>query len=102
MTDLTVAQTILAQLGGSRFKAMTGANSFTGSADTLSFRVPKAAKGIKAVIVKLLPSDTYEVRFLGQRRAPTFEVFDVAKHDDVYCDQLQAVFTAETGLDTHL
>jgi hypothetical protein len=39
MTDMTVARTILDQLGGARFVAMTGAREFVGSADSLTFKV---------------------------------------------------------------
>ena len=101
--DQTVAKTILAQLGGSRFVAMTGASSFTSDAKTLSFRIPSNnRKRIKGVRVELTPDDLYTVTFLKQRSKPTFEVVEVAKHEGVYCDQLREIFTAETGLYTSL
>ena len=39
-TDLTVANTILQQLGGNKFRVMTGAKNFVGSNDALTFRLP--------------------------------------------------------------
>lgn len=45
MTDMTVSQTILSQLGGNRFIAMTGSKNFVGSDDALSFKlVPNQSK----------------------------------------------------------
>ena len=61
MSDMTVANTILAQLGGRKFLAMTGAYSLTGSADTLSMRLPsKSTKNkVGGMRITLDPDDTY-------------------------------------------
>jgi hypothetical protein len=98
---LQVAQTILQQLGGRRFVAMTGASKFVGSDRALSFRLPSyfARNGINAVRITLLPSDTYRVEF-SRCRATKF--VPVSTHEGIYCDGLQALFTAETGLATSL
>lgn len=94
-----VATTILQQLGGNRFVAMTGAKDFVGSDDALMFRIPQA-NGINKVRIILGADDLYMVEFwkIGGSRAP--RQIDV-KHR-IYADQLQAVFTSVTGLDTHL
>ena len=42
MSDITVAKTILRQLGGRSFIFMTGARNLIASADSLSFRIPPA------------------------------------------------------------
>lgn len=104
MTDMTVANTILAQLGGRRFITMTGATSFSGSANALGFRVPSrmTKNRISGVRITLDPNDTYTVKFLAQRRAPSFEVYTVAEHSMIYADQLETIFSTETGLATHL
>jgi hypothetical protein len=39
MTDLTVPQTILAQLGGESFVMMSGATGLVGSADSLTIKL---------------------------------------------------------------
>lgn len=96
-----VAETILAQLGGGRFIAMTGANSFTsGENGELTFKYPRR-KGFShsAVKISLNVMDTYDVEFIDMRRNMTFERKTIA---NVYNDQLQTVFTAETGLLTSL
>lgn len=98
-----IAATILQQLGSNKFKAMTGAKNFFSCDDNraLSFQLPSrfAAKGINYVKITLDPCDTYSM-FFGKiaKRA----VKEVAAYTDIYCDMLQAIFTRETGLDTHL
>ena len=104
---MQVANTILEQLGGSRFIAMTGARSFTGGADCLTFKLPRGFAKNRAFgcSIRLDASDTYTVKFLGSRGSVargTFEVYTVSERSFVYADQLQAVFTSETGLDTRL
>lgn len=96
MADLTVANTILAQLGGNKFLAMTGAKHLLGGKDSLSFQLPGAANGIKFVSIYLTPADTYNMHFHNLKGVV------VKTHSDVYWDQLQELFTAQTGLYTHL
>lgn len=96
-----VATTILKQLGGNRFIAMTGAHSFFSEQNSALFRIPRVNK-IKAVKITLEANDTYTMRFIGQKNAPSHEVFDVAVVQGVYCDQLQQIFTEHTGLYTSL
>lgn len=96
---MTVATTILQQLGGSRFVAMTGAKDFVGGDDRLTFTVQ--GKGCNRVRVTVDPSDTYTVQ--AMRYSPknlTLRV--VSEESDVYCDQLQDSFTRLTHLHTSL
>lgn len=106
MTDMTVPQTILAQLGGNRFVAMTGASSFAGSSTMLTFRIPQRNRAKAAgVRIHLDADDTYTMEFIGSRgsfKKGNFAPVTVAKHDGVYCTDLQRIFTQVTGLDTHL
>lgn len=101
-TNLTVANTILEQLGGRRFLAFTGARDLTGDSTSLTFKLPKAKDGIKAVKVNLDPSDTYTVTFYEIARAPSRAVTVVKESSDVYCDSLVELFETTTGLYTHL
>jgi len=99
--DLTISKTILAQLGGRRFIAMTGARDFIGGTDYLMFRLPRglAKNGINKVKITLDWTDTYIVE--AMRLGPVAcEILE--KVDFVYADALQSVFTSLTGLDTHL
>lgn len=101
---MSVANTILQQLGGNRFVAMTGAKNLTSDGNALRFKLPArfAKDGINAVKVTLDPSDTYTMTFYSQKSAPTFAVKVVAEFSDVYNDNLQNIFTKATGLETRL
>lgn len=99
----TIANEILAQLGGNRFAAMTGAKNFIAHADGLSFKLPArfARDGINHVRVTLTDSDLYDVTF-SKFNARKLELSEVAKRDGLYNDNLQAIFTEVTGLDTRI
>lgn len=109
-TDLTVANTILQQLGGRRFSVMTGAKDFLGSENSLQFRLGRNQTQTNRVRVVLEPSDTYTVYFEKvslPRVNAKGEFVDgkvklIAKRDDIYCDVLADVFTSVTGLYTSL
>ena len=81
---MSVATTILEQLGGRRFAAMTGAKHFMSVEGGLQFGLPArfARNGYNKVSVTLRADDTAV--------------------EGVYCDQLQDVFRRETGLETTL
>lgn len=98
MADLSTANTILSQLGGGRFTAMTGAKNLIGYPDALSMQIPSAKRGINRVKIKLDPSDTYTVTF-GRYRAG--QIQEISTHSDIYCDMLTDLFETETGLFTH-
>lgn len=101
-STLSVAQTILFQLGGMRFVRMTGAKNLVGSETGLIFRISSVnsdRKRVNVVLVTLDASDTYTVTASYLRAG---KLTTVAKRSDVYCDQLQEVFTRLTGLNTTL
>lgn len=99
----TVSQTILAQLGGNRFLAMTGAKNLTTGGNDLSFRLPGnpgfVRDGINYVKIELNGSDLYDVTF-GRIHGTKYTV--KATVEDLYFDSLQEVFTRYTGLETSL
>jgi len=96
-TDMTVAKTILAQLGGGKFIAMTGAKNFIGDENSLSFclRSGMAKNGSNRVKITLDPCDTYTVQFAKYR---ALKLTPISEHSDIYCDQLVELFERETGL----
>ena len=102
---MSVADTILQQLGGAMFQRMTGSHNFIGSTDGLSMKLTRNKSKANYLKITLLPSDTYRMVFervsLIQK---TFTVKHVVKaqYDEVYFDQLQELFTAATGLYTRL
>ena len=97
---MQVATTILQQLGGNRFKAMTGAKNFIGSPRALSFHLPTCTTKNKAneVRIELTADDDYRVRFYAARGA---NIKTVSVHDGIYADRLQSLIETETGLATH-
>jgi hypothetical protein len=105
---MAIANTILQQLGGRKFVVMTGANNCIAYGDGLSFRIPgtMTKNHINYVKVLLDPSDTYTVKFqkIRMTRRGSFEsqIKTISEHTGIYADMLQGLFTAETGLDTHL
>lgn len=98
---MKVANTILEQLGGNRFVAMTGAKNFGDVGDGLAFQLSSrmTRNHCNAVKITLTPMDTYQIKFLkmGSRDLKVIKIID-----GVYNDQLQDIFTAETGLYTSL
>lgn len=101
VNDLSVAKTILEQLGGNRFIAMTGAHNFAGGSDSLQFRLPSnfAKNSINSVSITLTPMDTYTV-ILSRVRGT--KVTQISRHEHAYAEDLQKLFRAETGLEVHL
>lgn len=98
---MSVAETILQQLGGRRFSVMTGARKYTGSADSLTFRIPSnfAKAGINAVKITLDPTDTYTMIF---SRIRGLTVKEISAHGGIYFDKMQEIFSDVTGLETSL
>lgn len=100
-----IADTTLAQLGGNRFIAMTGARDFTfDAAGTLTFRLPRGTTTNKATHVRVKLDtvlDLYTVEFL-KYNARALRCDLVSSHEMVYADSLRSLFTRATGLDTSL
>lgn len=102
MTDRNqeIARTILSQLGGNRFAAMTGAKNFVAGNDGLSFAIP-TANGINRVNVTLDCNDLYRVTFSKWNARKLCNVI-VHTVGGIYCDMLAPLFTEQTGLYTRL
>lgn len=98
---MQVAHTILQQLGGNKFNAMTGARDHIAGPNYLQFRLPAntAKNRANVVTIKLEATDLYRVEFINLRGV---NLKVITAHDGVFADQLQALFTEQTGLDTHL
>lgn len=98
---MTVAQTILEQLGGKTFALCTGAKNFVGEENALSFRLPAnfAEKKINFVKITLGADDLYTVEFKYIRGVT---IKDISTHEGIYCDMLDELFIDQTGLYTRL
>ncbi len=95
MADFS-AETVLQQLGGHKFIVMTGAKHFTKDKNSIQFKLPKANNGIRVVKIKHNAMDTYDITFMSMSGKV------IKKADGIYNDQLQEIFTENTGLSTHL
>lgn len=88
--------TILQQLGGNRFLAMTGAKDLLSYPRGLQMSVAR-----RKVFVEVDANDTYTVR-AGRFNRKTFAFVVLAEETGIYADQLRAAFTRITGLETSL
>jgi hypothetical protein len=98
VSDQEIAQTILQQLGGSRFTTMTGAKSYTSIEKGLMFQLPSgfAKNGINKVRIYLTPQDTYTVEFW--KIGPKLKLSHISTHENIYADSLRELFESQTGL----
>jgi len=95
-SNMEVAKTILAQMGGAKLSVMTGANSFAALESGLRFKVPmKTKNGANMVQVRLTPEDLYDMEFF---RVWGNKVTNRGSFSGVYADQLVEIFEGETGL----
>lgn len=101
MNNQNIASIILKQLGNNKFIAMTGAKQIYAVENGLQFKLPAnfAKNKINFVVIRLNFMDLYDIEF-GYIRGNTYKA--VEKVEDVYCEDLQRIFTEITGLDTHL
>lgn len=105
MTNMEIAQTILAQLGGRQFTTMTGAKNLLAIERGLQLHLPGSLcrDHINCMRVVLDADDTYTVEFGRIRkvnRMPAYEVLH--SYPTTYCDQLRGLFEDVTGLVTSL
>lgn len=97
-TETTIAGTILNQLGGRRFVAMTGAHSILNLGNGLQVKF-KGSKRANTVRIELDANDLYTVRFYKIKGLDCVEIDSV---ELVHAFDLQRLFTRVTGLDVVL
>lgn len=90
-----IAQTILTQLGGRRFLAMTGARDLVASETSLAMRLPIGkARNLR---IELAADDTYTVKSLRWNRT-NLQYGITAIASGVYADSLRDVVEGMTDL----
>lgn len=97
LTQSNVAETILSQLGGNKFIVMTGAYNLMKDGNALLLRF-KGSKKANYLRIDLTASDLYKMTF--GKIGKDYKV--VSEIDGIYFDQLQKIFTSQTGLYTSL
>lgn len=117
MTDTQIAETILNQLGGGRFIAMTGSKNFKAVRGGLEMTLAKNASKANRLKITLTGLDDYIMEFYRftpyrvviRDKGPQPGVYTypekitpVKEYQHIYCDQLQELFTEITGMYTRL
>ena len=97
---MKVAQTILEQLGGNKFVAMTGSKNFVASENFLRMNLTRNKANAKWLKITLNANDTYTMDFFTADK--NLNITSKVKFEEVYCDQLCFLFTKATGLFTSL
>jgi len=98
---MEVGRTILEQLGGNRFLAMTGAKPIgikNGLKLQLKMTTVKIGKNLE---ITLNGNDLYDLAFYNIDKK-TYDKVVKKEIKDLYCDQLVEIFERETGLFTSL
>ena len=112
-----VAEEILNQLGGREFVTVTGVKSLsTDNGDNLKMTLPKNMSGANRLEITLdYGTDTYCMKFYryippkvkvspNRQTAEVIpeQVKEIQAYSEIYCDQLQEIFTEVTGFDTRM
>ena len=90
---MTTAATILKQLGGSKFIAMTGATCYS-DGNTLVSKF-KGSKIANIMYVTLNSLDLYDVKICKYRALEVKTIFEI---ENVYADMLKSIFENTTKL----
>ena len=100
-----IAKTILEQIGGRRFAAMTGSKDFIDMGNGLRMSLARNKTSANRLdIIYDAGTDLYNMRFYRKTFSKkTFESKskDVEVHEGIFFDMLEEVFTQVTGLYTH-
>ena len=98
--DMSVAKTILSQLGGNKFCALTGAKNFIDTGDGLSMKIGRNKTSSNYLKITLNMMDLYDVRF--SRVSPKGGERSVTEYNNIFNAQLVEVFEKHTGMYTSL
>ncbi len=96
-----IAKTILEQIGGRRFAAMTGSKDFIDMGNGLRMSLARNKTSANRLdIIYDGGADLYNMRFYRRTFSKkTFEcrTKDIETHEGIYCDMLEEMFTMVTG-----
>ena len=97
---MSVAKTILSQLGGNKFAVMTGAKNFIDTGDGLSMKIGRNKTSSNYLKITLNMMDLYDMKF--SQVTKNFEEKSVTEYNNVFNDQLTEIFESHTGMYTTL
>ena len=95
-----VANTIYRQLGGNRFRVMTGAKNMVSHEFALSMKIGRNKTNANFMVIELNGNDLYNVTFAKLTKMG--EMKSVKTYDNVYNDMLVSIFESHTGMYTTL
>ena len=97
---MSVAREILNQLGGNKFRVMTGAKNFMGFSEGLVMKIGRNSSNSNYLKITLNMMDLYDMEFAKVSRMG--EKKSVTEYNNVYNDMMTDVFTKHTGMYTSL
>ena len=95
-----VARIIYEQLGGNKFRVMTGAKNLLNTGDGLAMKIGRNSSNSNYLKITLNSMDLYDMKFCKLTRK--FEEKSVTEYNNIYNDMLTDQFTAHTGMYTSL
>ena len=95
-----VANEIYRQLGGNRFRVMTGAKNMVSTENGIRMRIGRNKTNANYMEVVLNSMDLYDTTFAKVTRMG--EMKSVRTYDNVYNDMLVSLFESHTGMYTSL
>ena len=95
-----VANEIYRQLGGNRFRVMTGAKNMVSTENGIRMRIGRNKTNANYMEVVLNSMDLYDITFAKVTRMG--EMKSVRTYDNVYNDMLVEIFESHTGMYTSL
>jgi len=95
-----IANEIYRQLGGNRFRVMTGAKMMVSTENGIRMRIGRNKTNANYMEVVLNSMDLYDITFAKVTRMG--EMKSVRTYDNVYNDMLVSLFESHTGMYTSL
>ena len=95
-----VARIIWEQLGGNKFRMMTGAKNLLNLGDGIAMKLGRNSSNSNYLKITLNSMDTYDMEFAKLTRMG--EKKSVTEYNNIYNDMLTDQFTAHTGMYTSL
>ena len=98
--NLTIAKTIIQQLGGNKFIVMTGARNIFADGQGVTMQIMKNKSKAKYVSIILNSLDLYDMQFKSLDK--DLNLIIRAEANNIYFEDLETIFTNITGLNTRL
>ena len=95
-----IANEIYRQLGGNRFRVMTGAKNMVSTENGIRMRIGRNKTNANYMEVVLNSMDLYDITFAKVTKMG--EMKSVRTYDNVYNDMLVSLFETHTGMYTSL